>query len=63
MAQKPTAPVTIRKPRISGTTKAWVVTYKEVREVSKDWATFDPLDAFSTKPEADVKASANQPRP
>ena len=61
MAQKPTAPVTIRKPRI--TTTGWVAVYKEVREVGKDWATFDPVDAFSTKPEADTKAAANPTRP
>jgi hypothetical protein len=63
MASKPTVPITIRKPRITGVQKAWAVTYKEVREVGKDWATFDPLDAYSTKPEADAKAATNPTRP
>ena len=62
MAQKPTTQVTIYKPRITGTT-GWVAVYKESKQVAKDWATYDPVNAYTTKAEADAKAATNPTRP
>ena len=61
MASKPTVQVTIYKPRI--TTTGWVAVYKDVKSVPKDWATYDPVNAYTTKPEADAKAATNPTRP
>ena len=59
----PTKQFTIYKPKITDDKVYYAAIYKEVKPIRKDFCSADPLDVFTTEPEATAKAATNSAKP
>ena len=59
----PTKQFTIYKPKITDDGEYWAAIYKEVKRIKKDDCSAEPISVFSSKTEADLKASQNTAKP